>query len=138
MTQKSVERQEINKIIVGRSLEGMKDVSDRFLGVASELGREKLPIEQLGDYLVKVDLLIFDFSKWFPRQFFSSAQEAPKQWTRLGDVARASQTALNEQLQRLRVLAQGQNHGEYDRVFKDASAILQPLAEGLRSTLLNL
>jgi hypothetical protein len=137
---KSKKRAKFVALLVVWCLDGMKDVSDRFLGVANELGREHLPVKQRDEFVGKFDKLLTDFRKRFPVALLES-DELPPEWRRALQVALFSQGELYRQHGNLSGLVAAElkdPDADFRAAFLNASKSLLPIAKELRSALLSI
>lgn len=129
------EKQLVSVHLVGWYLNALKGVSDRFRGTARELGREAHPKRLHSEHLQAIGALITDFSIWFQPELFV-APRLHSEWRDVLDVAQQCQKNLKDQFCSLSGLSPDDNASEYDSRYKIASAVLVPLADDLRNTLL--
>src|SRR5438105_3449507 len=89
-------RQEFASQVIFWLFNGMKSVTDRFDGMASELGREELPRDQRKEYLAKMGSLLAEFPGRFPLELLSG-KRVPAEWKRVSRTAQRCQAKLAEQ-----------------------------------------
>jgi hypothetical protein len=114
---------------------GLKTVSDNFLGTATELGRETRPKREYVEHLQAVGILISDFSRWFQPELFDYPG-LPENWANVLVVARECESHLIEQFRQLAELEASDDESNYKDRFERASTVLIPFAQQLRAALL--